>query len=77
MLLLPTLLFVVYILSTYLFDRFKIALGVISLGTGFTLLLNDWDSSIVSDSITKLVFILSFVMYIIMVIYNISIEKEN
>jgi hypothetical protein len=77
MLTIPTLLFLVFILSVYLFDKLRMGIGMIALGAGLTLLLNDWDNTLVSDSTTKLVFILSFLFYTLMVIYNISIEKEK
>jgi len=76
MLIIPTIMFVVYLLSTYLFDKLRMALGIITAASGLVLLLNDWDNTVIDDSTTKLVFILSFVLYTLMVIYNIFTEKE-
>lgn len=77
MLIITTIMFLIYLISTYLFDRLRMALIVLTSASGFVLLLNDWDNTLVSDSTTKLVFILSFVLYSLMVLYNVFISKEE
>lgn len=77
MLIISTIMFLIYLISTYLFDRLRMALIVLTSASGFILLLNDWDNTLVSDSTTKLVFILSFVLYSLMVLYNVFISKEE
>lgn len=75
MLTIPLLLFIVYILSIYLFDRFRMILASMTMILGLVLLLNDWNNTIVPDDTTKLSFILSFMMYSLMMIYNIFTEE--
>lgn len=43
---------------------------------GAVFLINDFDSSIITDSNTKLAFLLSFVMYALMVFVNIYTSEE-
>lgn len=69
MLLLPTLLLVVYILSHYLFDDLKHALNMLSFGLGIAVLFNDWDNTFTTDATVKLVAILTFIFYIMLVVY--------
>ena len=75
MLTIPLLLFIVYILSIYLFDRFRMILATMTMILGLVLLLNDWNNAVVPDDTTKLSFVLSFMMYSLMMIYNIFTEK--
>lgn len=77
MLLIPTILLVVYILSHYLFDKLKHALNMLSLGLGMAIIFNDWDSTFTTDSTVKLIALLTFLFYIILVLYNIVQEKEE
>lgn len=71
MLEIPLIMFLLYLLSTYLFDKLRMALAIVTFGSGFTLLLNDWNNTVVDDATVKLVFILTFLLYSIMVLYNI------
>lgn len=66
-----------YLLSAYLFDKLRMVLTFIAFGTGFVFLLNEWNNTVVEDSTLKLVFILSFLLYSIMVIYNIFSEDDK
>jgi hypothetical protein len=77
MLIIPTLMFLIYLISTYLFDRLRMALIVLTIPSGLALLLNDWNNTVVDDSTTKLVFILSFVLYSLMVLYNVFVSKSE
>lgn len=76
MLAIPTLLLIIYILSSYLFEKFTIAIAFLASMVGLTLLLNDWNNTVVSDSTVKLTYILSFLLYSMMVMY-LAYVKEN
>ena len=77
MLTIPTLLLIIYILSTYLFDKFRIAMAFLTSMVGLTLMLNDWNNTVVSDATVKLTFILSFLLYSMMVMYMVYITEEK
>lgn len=77
MLEIPLIMFLLYLLSTYLFDKLRMALATITFGSGLTLLLNDWNNTVVEDATVRLVFILSFLLYSIMILYNIFTEDDT
>ena len=77
MLIIPTLLLIIYILSTYLFDKFRIAMAFLTSMVGLTLMLNDWNNTIVDDATVKLTFILSFLLYSMMVMYMVYITEDK
>ena len=77
MLIIPTLLLIIYILSTYLFDKFRIAMAFLTSMVGLTLMLNDWNNTVVNDATVKLTFILSFLLYSMMVMYMVYITEEK
>jgi len=77
MLEIPFVMFVIYVMSIYLFDKLRMALAMITLGTGLVLLLNDWNNTVVPNDTVKLAFILSFLLYSLMIIYNIFSEEPQ
>jgi len=77
MLILPTLILVVYILSTYLFDRYRHGINMLSFGLGMAVLFNDWDSTFTTDATVKLITLLTFLFYIMLIMMNIINEKEE
>jgi len=77
MLTIPTLLLIIYILSTYLFDKFRIAMAFLTSMVGLTLMLNDWNNTVVNDATVKLTFILSFLLYSMMVMYMVYITEDK
>lgn len=77
MLIVQFMLFMIYIMSAYLFEKFRMALATLTFVCGFVFLLNEWDSTVVEDSTIKLVFILSFLLYSLMVIYNVFTEADK
>lgn len=77
MLEIPLIMFLLYLLSTYLFDKLRMALAILTFGGGLTLLMNDWNNTVVDDNTTKLVFMLLFLLYSIMVLYNIFSEDDT
>jgi len=77
MLIIPTLLLIIYILSTYLFDKFRIAMAFLTSMVGLTLMLNDWNNTVVDDATVKLTFILSFLLYSMMVMYMVYITEDK
>jgi len=44
---------------------------------GLTLMLNDWNNTIVDDATVKLTFILSFLLYSMMVMYMVYITEDK
>jgi len=77
MLIIPTLLFIIYILSTYLFDKFRIYLTFMNFSLGIVLMLNDWNNTIVDDATVKLTFLLSFLIYSMMSMYMVYSSEED
>lgn len=70
------ILLILYLLSNYLFNRLRYVLNFMTMTVGAVFLVNDFDSNIISDSDTKLAFLLSFVMYALMVFVNIYTSEE-
>lgn len=64
-------------LSAYLFDKLRMALIILTFASGFVFLLNEWNNTVVEDATLKLVFILSFLLYSLMILYNIFSEGDE
>lgn len=77
MIIIPTLLFIIFVLSVYLFNKFRIYLSFMTFGLGLTIILNDWNNTVVEDSTTRLISLLSFMLYSMMVMYMIYSTEEE
>lgn len=67
----------IYIISTYLFSRLRIVWNFATMVMGTIFFLNNWNSTVVSDSIMKLSFMLSFLLYCMTVYYNVYISEDE
>jgi hypothetical protein len=69
------ILLLLYILSIFLFTRLRIFLTIMTMIQGLIFLLNDFYPTMIPESTLKLTFILTFLLYCLMIISNI-IEEE-
>ncbi len=77
MLIIPFVLFMIYIFSAYLFDKFKLIMTFMTMVMGLVFLLNDWNNTVVPDDTLKLAFLLSFLLYSLMIIANIIFREDD
>lgn len=68
-------LLLLYVISIFIFDRMRIMLTIMTMAQGLVFLLNDFYPTMISEGTLKLTFILTFLLYCLMMISNIIQEK--
>lgn len=68
-------LLILYIVSIFIFERLRIMLTILTMSQGLVFLLNDFYPTMIEEGTLKLTFILTFLLYCLMIIANIIQEK--
>ena len=71
------ILLLIYILSIFIFEKFRIVHTIMTMSIGFGYLLYDFYPGIVEESTLKLTFILTFLLYCSMLLYTVVLENKG
>ena len=70
-------LLVLFIASCFILSKLRLAMTIITMCAGLVFLLNDFYANMIEETTLKLVFIICFLMYCLIIITNIVMEDSR